>query len=139
MESIIRKLLRTALVLRSEGRLLCRNLDLRLNKEVLVVKNPPANAGDTRNAGLIPGSRSSPEVGPLQYSCLENFMDRRDWRATVHRVEKTQTRLNYWAHTHTPHPHARVSQMEGARLWSEKRAREVRRRKMQRKNLWPRK
>ena len=98
MESIIRKLLRTALVLRSEGRLLCRNLDLRLNKEVLVVKNPPANAGDTRNAGLIPGSRSSPEVGngnPLQYSCLENFMDRRDWWATVHRVEKTQTRLNY--------------------------------------------
>ena len=47
MESIIRKLLGTASVLRSEGRLLCRNLDLSLSKEALVVQNPPANAGDT--------------------------------------------------------------------------------------------
>ena len=91
MESIIRKLLGTASVLRSEGRLLCRNLDLSLSKEALVVQNPPANAGDTRYAGLIPGSRSSPGVGngnPLQYSCLEIFMDRRAWWVTVHRVEK---------------------------------------------------
>ena len=46
---------------------------------VLVVKNPPANAGDTRDMGLIPGSGRSPRVGngnPLQYSCLENPMDR---------------------------------------------------------------
>ena len=45
----------------------------------LVVKNPPANAGDMRNVGLIPGSGRSPAGGhgnPLQYSCLENPMDR---------------------------------------------------------------
>ena len=44
-----------------------------------VIKNPPANAGDTRDMGLIPGSGRSPRVGngnPLQYSCLENPMDR---------------------------------------------------------------
>ena len=47
-----------------------------------VVKNPPANAGDT---GSIPGSGRSPRVGngnPLQYPCLENSMDRRAWQAT---------------------------------------------------------
>ena len=51
----------------------------------LVVKNPPANAGDSRNMGSIPGSGRSPGVGngnPLQYSCLENFMDRGAWQAT---------------------------------------------------------
>ena len=45
----------------------------------LVVKNPPANAGDVRDAGSIPGTRRSPEGGhgnPLQCSCLENRMDR---------------------------------------------------------------
>jgi len=45
---------------------------------VLVVKNPPANAGDVRDVGSIPGSRRSPGGGhgnPLQYSCLENPMD----------------------------------------------------------------
>ena len=49
-----------------------------------VVRNLPANAGD---AGLIPGSGRSPGVGtgnPLQYSCLENPMDRETWWATVH-------------------------------------------------------
>ena len=63
---------------------------------VLVIKNLPANAGDTRDMGLIPGSARSPGGGlgnPLQYSCLENTMDRRAWRATVHRVAKRQTRL----------------------------------------------
>ena len=52
----------------------------------LVVKNPPANAEDTRDAGLIPGSGRSPGEGngnPLQYSRLENSMDRGTWRATV--------------------------------------------------------
>ena len=46
------------------------------------VKNPPANAEDARDAGLIPGSGRSPEVGngnPLQYSSLENAMDRGAW------------------------------------------------------------
>ena len=57
------------------------------------VKNPPANAGDV---GSIPGSGRSPgeENGnPLQYSCLENPMGRGAWRATVHRVAKSWTRL----------------------------------------------
>ena len=61
---------------------------------VLVVKNPPANAGDVREVGLILGSGRSPGGGhgnPLQYSCLENPMDRGAWQATVHRVAKSQT------------------------------------------------
>ena len=56
----------------------------------LVVKNPLANAGDT---GLIPGLGRSPGGGhgnPLQYSCLENPMDREAWRATVHGVSLRQ-------------------------------------------------
>ena len=60
----------------------------------LVVKNPPANAGDIREAGSIPESGRSPGEGhgnPLQCSCLENPMDRGAWRATVHRVVKSWT------------------------------------------------
>ena len=52
-----------------------------------LVKNPLANAGDTRDVGLIPGLGRSPEEGngnSLQYSCLENSMDRGAWQATVH-------------------------------------------------------
>ena len=63
---------------------------------VLVVKNPPADAGDVGDAGLIPGSgrSSGGECGnPLQYSCLENPMDRGAWQATVHGVAKSRTRL----------------------------------------------
>ena len=62
---------------------------------VLVVKNPPTNAGDIRDMGLIPGLGRSPRGGhgnPLQYSCLENPMDRGAWRAMVHGVAKSQTR-----------------------------------------------
>ena len=62
----------------------------------LVVKNPPANAGDIRDMGSIPGSGTSPGEGngnPLQYSCPENPMDRGAWRATVHGVAKSQARL----------------------------------------------
>ena len=61
---------------------------------VLVVKNLPASAGDERDMGLIPGSGRSPGVingNPFQYSCLENFMDRRAWQVTVHRVAKNWT------------------------------------------------
>ena len=61
---------------------------------VVVVKKLPANAGDTRDAGLIPGSGRSPGEGngkPRQYTCLENPMDRGAWWATVHRVAKSQT------------------------------------------------
>ena len=52
----------------------------------LVIKNPPANAGGTRDTGSIPGSGRSPGGGlgnPLQYSCLENPMNRGAWQATV--------------------------------------------------------
>ena len=59
-----------------------------------MVKNPPAEAGDVRDAGSIPGWKRSPVKGngnPLQYSCLENPMDRGAWWVTVHRVAKSQT------------------------------------------------
>ena len=62
----------------------------------LVVKNSPANAGNVRDAGLIPGSGKSPGGGyrnPLQYSCLENPMDRGAWGTMVYRVAESQTRL----------------------------------------------
>ena len=63
----------------------------------LVVKNPPANEGNMRDAGLISGLGRSPAGGhgnPLQYSYLESLMDRGAWWATVQRVAKSQTRLN---------------------------------------------
>ena len=61
---------------------------------VLVVKNPPTNTGDTRDASLIPGSGRSLGGGnghPLQYSCLENPMDRGAWQATVRGVAESDT------------------------------------------------
>ena len=61
-----------------------------------MIKNLPANAGDRRDAGLIPGLGITPGGGhgnPLPYSCLENPMDRGAWQATVHRVAQSQTRL----------------------------------------------
>ena len=63
---------------------------------VLVVKNLPANAGDIREVALIPGWGRSPggrHGNPLQYSCLENPIDRGAWRATVNGVTKSQTQL----------------------------------------------
>ena len=60
-----------------------------------MVKNLPANAGDTRDMGSIPGSGRSPGVGngnPLQNLCLKNLLDRRAWWATVHGVSKSQRR-----------------------------------------------
>ena len=60
-------------------------------------KNPPAGAGDIRDMGSIPGfgrSLGGEHGNPLQYSCLENPMDRRAWRATVHGVAKHRTQLN---------------------------------------------
>ena len=84
----------------------------------LVVKNPPANTGELRDTGLIPGLGRSPggrHGNPLQHSCLENPMDRGAWRAAVHRVAKSRTRLKRLsgcrrartrAHTHTHTLHA---------------------------------
>ena len=60
----------------------------------LVVKNSPANAGDVRDAGLIPASEGSPGGGhgnSLQYSCLENPLGREAWWTTVHGVAQSQT------------------------------------------------
>ena len=62
---------------------------------LLVVKNPPPNAGDVRSVGLIPGSGGSlgeENSNPLQYSCLGNAMDRGAWQVTVHGVTKSWTR-----------------------------------------------
>jgi len=61
---------------------------------VLVVKNSPAKAGNTRDVGSTLGSGRSPGGGhgnPLQYSCLENPMDRGAWQIMVHRVVKRWT------------------------------------------------
>ena len=58
-----------------------------------MVKNSPANAGDIRDMGSIPGWGRSPRGGdgnPLQYSCLENPMDRGAWQATVHRIAESE-------------------------------------------------
>ena len=60
----------------------------------LVVRNPPISAGDIRDTGLIPVLGRSPGGGhrnPLQYSCLENPMDRRARQATVHGVTESWT------------------------------------------------
>ena len=70
-----------------------------------MLKNPPANAGDIREAGSIPGLGRSPRGGhgnPLQYSCLENPMDRGTWQAyslQSYRVAKSQT----WLKQLSPH------------------------------------
>ena len=66
-----------------------------------VGKDPPVNAGDTRDSGSIPMLGRSPRAenaNPLQDYCLENPMDRGAWRATVHGVTKSRT----WLSTHTP-------------------------------------
>ena len=80
----------------------------------LVIKNLPDNAGDIRNVGSIPGSRRSREGGhgnPLQYSCLENPMDRGTWQATLHRVTKSQIQLsNLAAAAAYTYTHTRINQ-----------------------------
>ena len=68
-----------------------------------MVKNPPAKAGDMETES-IPGSRRSSGVGngnPLQYSWLENLMDRGAWWATVHGIAMSRTWLSNWTHTQT--------------------------------------
>ena len=61
-----------------------------------MVKNPPANAVDIRDAGSVPRSGRFPGGGhdnPLQYPCLQNPMDREVWWGIVHRVARNQTQL----------------------------------------------
>ena len=68
-----------------------------------LVKNLPASAGDARNGGLILVLRRSPGVGngnPLQYFCLENFMDRGAWWASVHGVTESNVTERLSIHTH---------------------------------------
>ena len=62
------------------------------SQAALVVKNPPANAGDVRDGGSISGSGRSPggHGNLLQYSCLENPMDRGAWWVMVHKFAKSQ-------------------------------------------------
>ena len=69
-----------------------------------VVKNPPANTGNSRDVGSTPESGRAPGVGsgnPLQYSCLGGSMDRGAWRVTVHGATKSQTRAA--EHRHIVH------------------------------------
>ena len=83
--------------------LLGKNHLYRASQVALVARNPPAKAGDVRDASAIPGSGGAPGKGhgsSLQYSCLENSRDRRAWRATVHRAAKSQTRLSDLARVH---------------------------------------
>ena len=78
-----------------------------------VVKNLPAQAGDARDVGSIPGLGRSPAIGNgnlLQYSCLENSMDRGVWRATVHGIAKSRTQMS----THTERLYQRRC---GENLW----------------------
>ena len=82
----------------------------------LVVKNPPANVGDVRVVGSIPGSGRSPGGGhgnPLQYFCLKNPMDRGNWRATIHGITKSWTRLSLHTHTHTHTTQAVITEIAG--------------------------
>ena len=84
------------------GRDIDRDWDRRGFPRGTVAKNLSANAGHARDEGSIPGLGRSPgerNDNPLQYSCLENFMDRGAWWAIVHRVSKSRTRLS----THTGH------------------------------------
>ena len=76
-----------------------------------VIKNLPANAGDLRDAGLIPGSGRSLGEGngnQLKDSCLENPMDRGAWRATVHGVAQRQAKLR-WLSMHTARHLGRIA------------------------------
>ena len=92
----------------SAGNCLSAHGSLRVAQVVLMLKSPPANAGDIRDAdsiGFNTWVRKTPGRGrgnPLQYSSLENPMYRGAWWAMVHRVAKSQTRLKRLStHTHT--------------------------------------
>ena len=74
-----------------------------------VVKNLPANAGEARDSGSIPGLGRSPGIGndnPLQYSSLENSIDRGAWWATVHGFQRLDTTERQQTHTHLSRKHS---------------------------------
>ena len=69
-------------------------IHIHISMVVLVVKNPPANAGDAGDVDSVPGLGRSPGEGDgnlLQYSCLEKSMNREAWWATVHGITKSRT------------------------------------------------
>ena len=75
-----------------------------LSQVALVVKNLPANSGEARDVGSIPGLKRSPGVGyssPLQYSCLENSTDRGAYWAVVHSIARSHACMHVHTHTHT--------------------------------------
>ena len=78
-------------------------------------KESSCNAGDVEDSSSIPGSGRSPRGGNgnlLQYSCLENPMDRGAWQATVHRVARSQIQLSDWVHTHSHrHTHTHMPKL----------------------------
>ena len=83
----------------------------------LVVKNLPANAGDIRDISGLGRSPGGEHGNPLQYSCLENHLDRGAWKAAVHRATKVEQDLSDLARTHA----RRVSQKPrkvSRRSWS---------------------
>ena len=86
------------LVLSHHGHFKCLTvLSIIPSQVALVVMNPPANAGDLRDVGSVSGLGRSPGGGngnPIQYPCPENSMNREAWRATVHGVTKSRTRLS---------------------------------------------
>ena len=86
-----------------------------------VVKNPPATAGDGRDAGLIPGWGRSPRIGtgnPLQYSCLENSMDKGSWQTKVQRVTKSYKESETTKHAHvSTHVHTHTIEIEKRIQW----------------------
>ena len=72
-----------------------------------MVKNTPANAGDTGDVGTIPGSGRAPGVGngnSLEYSCLENSREREAWQAAVHGIAESDKTDYTQTHTFTPKP-----------------------------------
>ena len=82
-----------------------------------MVKNPPANAGDARDVGSIPGLEEVLGEGngnPLQYSCLENSMARGAWRAMVHGIAKNQT--PQWPFTGCWEPWGILRKLAGTRF-----------------------
>ena len=81
-----------------------------------VIKNPPANAGNARDMGLIPVSERSTGIGngnPLQYSCLENFMDGGAWCPWGHKESDTTD----WLNTYTESEHKVSLKQEAKWIW----------------------
>ena len=90
-------LIRLTVVIVSQYGSLCYILEININisfQVALVVKNLPANEENSRSPGVE-------NANPLQYSCLENSMDRRAWRATDHGITKSWMRQSTHPYTHT--------------------------------------